>query len=74
MSVNVKHENGKGIISAYINTNKCPLLVKGLEMQGYDKDGKPDKTGNIDHVLDAYGYMIEYNFPVSHKPVFKVSF
>lgn len=71
MSVNVKHKNGKGDRTGFVNVAKCPKLVNGLEIQGYDKDGKPDKNSNIDHVLDAYGYMIEYNFPVSHKPTLR---
>lgn len=47
-----------------VNPDKCPMLVEGLEKQPYDKYGEPDKTGGLDHILDAAGYFISYKFPI----------
>ncbi len=47
-----------------INPDTCPVYVEGLEKQPYDKHGEPDKTGGLDHALDAGGYFITYKFPV----------
>jgi hypothetical protein len=47
-----------------INPDKCPVYVEGLEKQPYDKHCEPDKTGGLDHALDAAGYFITYKFPI----------
>lgn len=47
-----------------INVDTCPALVEGLEKQAYDKNGEPDKTAGLDHVIDAAGYFIAYKFPI----------
>jgi hypothetical protein len=47
-----------------VNPDTCPTLVEGLEKQPYDKHGEPDKSGGLDHALDAAGYFITYKFPV----------
>lgn len=47
-----------------VNVDRCPSLVEGLEKQAYDKNGEPDKTGGLDHINDACGYLIHYKFPV----------
>lgn len=51
----------------FVNIEKCPVLVKGLEQQGFGPDGKPDKSGGLDHCLDALGYPIAHLFPVPGK-------
>ncbi len=58
--------NNDGEIGIYINVDKCPNLVNGLEKQGYDKAGMPDKSLGIDHVLDAAGYFIAYKYPITN--------
>lgn len=68
-SVNAKLKNGKGERTMFVNVNKCPNLVKGLEQQGFDAQGKPDKTKGLDHQLDSLGYTVYYNFPITDKPV-----
>lgn len=45
-----------------INTDKCPEYTAALEQQVYDKNGMPDKTAGLDHILDAPGYFIDYEF------------
>lgn len=50
----------------FVNLVKCPVLVKGLEQQGFDpQTGKPDKTSGLDHCLDAMGYFVHMKFPVA---------
>lgn len=47
-----------------VNVDRCPLLVEALEKQAYDKNGEPDKSGDLDHPPDAAGYFAHYRFPV----------
>jgi hypothetical protein len=47
-----------------VNVDLCPHLVESLEKQAYDKNGEPDKSGGLDHVLDASGYFIVYKYPI----------
>lgn len=50
-----------------VNGDRCPGLVEGLEKQAYDKNGEPDKTAGLDHLLDALGYFIAYRYPVAQR-------
>lgn len=56
------HSNGERRLK--INVDGCPALVEGLEKQAYDKNGEPDKTSGIDHVIDAAGYFVSHKFPI----------
>lgn len=47
-----------------VNIDTCPALVEGLEKQAYDKNGEPDKTSGLDHIIDAAGYFVAYKFPI----------
>ena len=47
-----------------VNVDACPHLVEGLEKQAYNKDGEPDKTSGLDHIIDAAGYFVSYRFPI----------
>lgn len=66
-SFNAKLCNSLGIRSIYVNIHNCPQLVKGLEQQGYDKTGAPDKSSGLDHSLDGAGYLIYFLFPITGK-------
>lgn len=60
----------KGGVRLYkINVDRCPHLVEGLEKQAYDKNGEPDKTSGIDHVIDAAGYFVSYRYPILYGAV-----
>lgn len=50
-----------------INPETCPELVESLEKQAYDKNGEPDKSGGLDHIIDAAGYFIAYRYPIQHR-------
>ena len=58
------HKAGKRLYK--VNIDNCPHLVEGLEKQAYDKNGEPDKTSGVDHVIDAAGYFVSYRFPILH--------
>ena len=63
------HKDGNGLYK--VNVDRCPHLVEGLEKQAYDKNGEPDKTSGVDHVLDGGGYFIAYAFPIAFNRVNK---
>lgn len=56
-----------------VNINNCPHLVEGLEKQAYDKNGEPDKTSDIDHIIDGAGYFVAYRFPIIHGKAVKTN-
>jgi hypothetical protein len=47
-----------------VNVDACPHLTEAFEQQCYDKNGEPDKSTGLDHVIDAATYYIAYSFPV----------
>jgi hypothetical protein len=47
-----------------VNIDKCPVYAECLEKQAYDKHGDPDKTGGLDHSVDAGGYFVAYRYPI----------
>lgn len=52
-----------------VNVDGCPGLVEALEKQAYDKNGEPDKSSGLDHVIDAAGYFISYKYPIVKRTV-----
>lgn len=62
-AVNARFRNANKVARHFVNIQACPLLVKGLEQQGFD-NGKPDKSGGLDHSLDALGYFVHYKYPL----------
>lgn len=64
LAMNVMILNGEDQRRFKVNVNACPILTEGLEKQSYDDNGEPDKTSGLDHLLDATGYYIHYNWPV----------
>ena len=50
-----------------VNDLLCPKFAEALCEQTYDDKGEPDKTTGIDHVLDAPGYLVEYEMPIRRK-------
>jgi hypothetical protein len=59
----------------WVNDRACPTVASALERQAYDKNGEPDKSSGVDHIVDAIGYPIAYELPV-RKPAtdIKISF
>jgi len=62
-SMNAMFHNALGQRRYKINTTKCPRYTQSLERQSWI-DGKPDKSNNIDHPLDAGGYFIHKLWPL----------
>lgn len=48
----------------FVNVDNCPHLVEALEKQAYDKNGEPDKSAGLDHIVDAAGYFVCYRYPI----------
>ena len=48
----------------FVNPHKCPRFTEALEQQVYDKNGAPDKSSGIDHVIDAGTYPIARLYPI----------
>lgn len=59
------HSGGKRRL--FVRPDTCPGMVEGLEQQAYDKHGEPDKSGGLDHLNDALGYLVAYKYPVIGK-------
>lgn len=65
MSYNAMLCNGEGVRKYFVNTKKCPNLTKSLEQQIWDKNGLPDKTSGLDHIVDGGGYYIFFKFGIT---------
>lgn len=59
--------NGQGIVGYKVNTVKCPEYTEALEKMAYDKNGNPDKSSGFDHLTDAGGYFISFEYPIKEK-------
>lgn len=53
-----------GVRRYRVNEDKCPHLVEALEKQAYDKNGEPDKSTGLDHIIDAATYFLAYKWPI----------
>ena len=51
----------------FVRPDACPHYVEALEKQAYDKNGEPDKSSGMDHVIDAGGYFIAYRYPIQKR-------
>ena len=63
-AVNSKLKNVAGKNTLFI-VKTCKNVIKSIERQIY-KEGThiPDKDSGYDHMNDALGYLIEYNYPI----------
>jgi hypothetical protein len=60
--------NAKGDRRLFIHP-RCKELIKGLDGMTYKKDTNlPDKSLGLDHITDARGYLVSYEFPLRHAP------
>lgn len=57
--------HSQGIRRLFVNSDACPALTESFEKQAYDKNGEPDKSSGLDHVIDAATYFIAYKFPIA---------
>jgi len=59
-SVNKAFETNK----IWVNVRACPIVADCLEQQAYGPNGEPDKSSGKDHMNDALGYFVAYEFPI----------
>lgn len=68
-SMNGMFHNALGQRRYLVNTTTCPTYTKCLERQSWKKSPsgayEPDKSNNIDHPLDAAGYFIHHQYPLT---------
>ena len=64
--------HSQGVRRLYVNTDNCPALTESFEKQAYDKNGEPDKTSGLDHVIDAATYFIAYKFPIARNTMQRI--
>jgi len=65
IAVNTMFCNSVGARRLFINTNVCKELVDNLNEQAYDDNGNPRKSNNVDHLLDALGYLVYRKYGLS---------
>jgi hypothetical protein len=51
----------------FVNTNTCKEYTRCLEQLTYDKNGQPDKESGLDHITDAAGYFVAYEYPIARR-------
>lgn len=66
-SMNAMFLNANGTRRYRVNTRSCPTYTRCLEQQAWVK-GEPDKSNNVDHPLDAGGYVIHKLWPLKGRP------
>jgi hypothetical protein len=71
-SMNAMFLNAAGQRRYRVNTKLCPTYTENLERQSW-VDGQPDKSNNIDHVLDGGGYFIHKLYPLTGKAMLRSS-
>lgn len=64
--------HSQGVRRLKVNTDNCPALTESFEKQAYDKNGEPDKTSGLDHVIDAATYFIAYKFPIARNTMQRI--
>lgn len=65
LTVNSMFCNAKDVRRLFINTDVCKNLTNNLNEQAYDDAGNPRKANNVDHLLDALGYVIHRKFGIT---------
>jgi hypothetical protein len=63
-NMNRMFKDGHGNVRYKVNTKKCPSYTEALERMPTDKHGQPDKTSGFDHITEAGGYFIYYEYPL----------
>ena len=68
-AVRAKVKNAAGEVSLFVNTKLCPYTHKGLSTVQFKKGSSfLEEETDYQHITTAFGYMIDYEFPIT-KPV-----
>lgn len=59
--------NGNGVVGYRVNSIRCPEYTEALERLANDKNGVPDKSSGFDHITEAGGYFIYYEYPLKKR-------
>jgi len=63
--VNAMFKNARGERRLFVHP-RCKTLIKCLDGLTYKDDtSQPDKTLGLDHLPDALGYLVHYEFPIA---------
>lgn len=66
-AMNGMFRNANGERRYLVNVEMCPTYAEALEQQAWDDKGEPDKKSGHDHVNDAAGYCINFEYPIVHR-------
>jgi len=70
-AMNAMFCNASGLRRYQVNVIRCPSYAECLEQQVWATNGEPDKSGGKDHMNDAAGYFIFYDYPLV-KPAYSI--
>lgn len=76
-AVRAKVKNAAGEVTLFVNTQLCPYTHKGLSTVQYKKGSSfLEEETDYQHITTAFGYMIDYEFPVGQQvpDLFEVKF
>lgn len=62
--VNALLNNANGERRLFVHSS-CSNLIKTFKGLVYDENGQPDKSSGLDHMSDALGYLVEFEFPIN---------
>ena len=63
-NVNAMIKDAAGASRLFVSPS-CTKLIKALEGLTYiPETSVPDKSGGLDHIVDALGYLVNYEFPI----------
>lgn len=72
-AVNRMLRSAEGVVRLYVN-HTCTALIESLEQTIYKAGGREiDKDLGVEHMADALGYPIEYNFPLKRIEIAGIS-
>lgn len=63
-STNALFCNAMDVRRLFINVERCPHLIEGVEQQVYNDKGEPDSKQGMDHGNDALGYLVMALYPI----------
>lgn len=63
-AMNAMFCNANGERRYFVNTDRCPSYTEALRQQAWAQNGEPNKVNGYDHICDAGGYFIAYDYPV----------